>query len=1452
MTKRKAFISHTTQDDDFVKLLRQALESHGVEVWTDSRKLVGGDILEEDIEKALASVNSFFLVISNNSLAHPRWVKKETQMAQAIQAECGADGYPIVPILYDGLGEGALEHFFEKTPLAIKIPAGGLQKAVPELLAALGLRLPDDPTPAMQPPEPPVNELLFVLENPELYTEGGVRRGKARAHFEMQAADGGEKIETEPFDFICPLGPIEAGRMKWYIEDYPQAPFLEKILDRGAAHEKEMVEWGKNLFDTLTEPRDARELFWEWKGDNVHERRFSVKFNFFNEKNLPPERLEAINVLMATPWEILHDGQGYLFQGKKPVRVRRRIPNKGRKANLELRDKLRVLLLSPRPVDKQAGYIDHRVAPKALLAAIEPLGDRAELTLLRQPTFPALCAAIKEAEAAGQPFSVVHFDGHGVFDAHKGLGALCFESAEPGEQQKLEGRKTHVVYADELLAELRGYRIPFFFLDACQSAMAEKDPTASVAATLLETGAASVAAMSYSVLVSTAEVFAKAFYAELAKGARIGSAMLAGQRALHENPVRAELPQGEKLRLHDWFVPVLFQEEKDPRLVKEIPGAQTRKVAEDAREAHAGDTPPEPSHGFIGRHFELLALERLLLLERYAVLVGQGGAGKTTLATELARWMLRTGRFARLAFVSFENLRDVRSALDALGRQLEGSDFSVAAYKDEEAAMLVLDRRLREYPTLIVLDNLESVLPLPGGEPLLGVESIENFTTFFSRLLKSSDTTRLLLTTRETLPAPFDTGRNHRRTGPLAPEDALRLIAEVMKKEGIEVPSLNVEDLDAQFGALARTANYHARAITLLTKTLAERGDALPELNTDLSHLMAELERKNPGERENSLFASLELSLRRLPPEVRTVVDALAVYHGGADVATWAMVAEQDQDVIAHTGLALATVGLAELVLAEFPYFFKIDPALPVYLSARISQEMVETWNQRWLEGMILLSDYLYRQQGQNTHLAYDLARLSEANLLAMLAALEKEATPDQLVENAQAIENLFSRLSRPQVVEFAQKIRIGASKQLGDRSRANYLNKSAVVDRFLEQGNLNAAFTVAMELYDHCEKLDSLAYPEAEDDKAMANFKLGRVLSMGGQSEQALPFLETAQMRFLSIAKVGDTRAERMVSACMTEIGDCFVDLGQYDAAVQYYELGIAISEKLNDLRGVAVKKGQLATARMWLNDYPEALRLFTEAKIFFERTNEPASVAAIWHQIGRVHEEAKNYPAAEKAYQNSLAIEIREKNKAGEASSLGQLGNFYDSIGRSEDSIRMIEQAIAIYVELKDIRYEGVSRNNLANTLLKLHRTAEARSQLILAIKCKSQFGHTATPWTTWAILNKLETTEGNTTAAADARQKAIQAYTAYRKDGGKSRNHRFNLIAATEQALQNKQEKELIQHLESTIEPDDPITYIALIKALISLLQGSHSPSLADDPDLDYMDAVDLRMTFFKSEE
>jgi hypothetical protein len=163
----------------------------------------------------------------------------------------------------------------------------------------------------------------------------------------------------------------------------------------------------------------------------------------------------------------MHDGRSFFFQGQNPVRVRRCLPKERAEKAIESSLPIRILLVSPRPEDERASYIDHRISARPLVDAVESLGELAELTVLAPPTFHALQQALRKASDAGERFDVIHFDGHGVYNREQGLGALCFE--DPQDSEKMLKRASELIDAEKLAALIKDYRVPLVFLEACQS-----------------------------------------------------------------------------------------------------------------------------------------------------------------------------------------------------------------------------------------------------------------------------------------------------------------------------------------------------------------------------------------------------------------------------------------------------------------------------------------------------------------------------------------------------------------------------------------------------------------------------------------------------------------------------------------------------------------------------------------------------------------------------------------------------------------------------------------------------------------------------------------------------------------------------------------------------------------------------------------------------------------------
>ena len=1448
MTAGHIFISHATADDPFVRDLRQALESLGLTVWMDSRNLRGGDKLARQVEQAIEEARQVIVVLSPHTINSP-WVRREIGKVLEVEKRRRDEDYRVIPLLLPGVEPAALPLWFDEEPLAvpIELKIGGLSEALPALLAALGERLPTDreTMPAVAPQ--PVEELVLELRDPKVALREGKRQVTATATLVYQPAHTAARdVESSRYLFTAPLGPIELDELRWYLEEYTLWP-TGVFKERAERIEAQLPQWGRALYQAALGAPAAQDALTAWRqaADSV-ERRFSV----WVDSELPADSREedqaaareAASDLLSLPWELLRDDRGVLFRGKDAVGVRRRLPNR-RQQSIRLTElPIRILLVSPRPEDEHARYFDHRASGLPLVEAVENLGELVELTVLTPPTFPALEEALRRADEAGQPFDVVHFDGHGVYDRKLGLGALCFE--DPKDTGKLERRGMQQVHAQKLAEVIRGYRIPLVFLDACQTARVEEDPTASVAAKLLDEGVTSVVAMSHSVLVETARRFVQAFYAELAQGAPVGKAMLAGQLALSGDTHRGAVMGAGELHLQDWFVPVLYQEERDPQLITALPPQTVRRLQARQRRLSLGDLPEAPPHTFIGRSRELLALERLLQAEPYAVLRGPGGIGKTTLAAELARWLLRSGRFRRAAFASLETYTDARGMLDTLGRQLlpDGDRYSVAQYPSLEKALQPVQRALADQSTIVVLDNLESVLPDAAGQVPPGAAPLEELFDLCRALLDAHGATRLLFTSRERLPSPFDDGRMP-PLGALTRDDAVKLVEQVMAREGWQPPATDPGATPQEITDLVEAVHCHPRPLVLLAREVGQRKGGVRATTDNLHGLMRELHEKHPDDRERSLFASVELSLRRLPAAMRQQVNVLAVFHGGANMAVLALMLDGDADAAGNMAAALIDVGLGE----DMGYgHLRLDPALPAYLLEELDEAERDALRARWGQAMVQLTGFLYEQIFKAAQLAFGLTLLELPNLLRMLAWAQENLPPEQMVGLAGQMETLLAQLGRPQALAQATQVREGAAQALGQWSHARYLTESANVRRLLERGDLPGAHVAARQLLQRCLAGGEGAYPGAAYDIAMAHFSLGRVLRFMGAAEAALAPLAEAQQRSQRLADAGNTSAARMASAAITESADCLTDLGRLDEAAAGYQEAIRRFEKLGDRRWVAVSKGQLGTVRMLQGRYAEALKAHAEARDIFEGLGEPRTVATAWHQIAMVHRSACQYDQAERAYRQSLARRVRLKDRAGECDTLTELGNLYVEMERLEEAVTFYRQAIDIDIGLGDLRDEGIDRSNLASVLIKLGRTDEARRELERAIKCNEPFGHAAKPWKTWDILHDLEREAGDPQAAAHARQQAVQTYLAYRRAGGESRRPGAQLCAQIAQDIQRGDTTEAKRFLaQAATAPDTPAWLKAMIPKLQAILRGSRDPALATDPNLDFRDAVELQL-------
>lgn len=348
------FLSHSTHDDATVAALRTALEGHGVSVWADSQRLSAGEELTPRIQEAIANAQHFVVLVSPRAINAP-WVHKEVQLAQAVKRS-RHHGYKVIPVLYDGVTAGAIPWLFDAEILAMMLGSGpnAIAAAVPDLLVALGVQLPDDP-PLPAPLETvPLAGLTLHLTERGIIEQDGKRRATAVAELTYQPPDGGPAVRSGRYRVIAPLGPLEADELAWYLERYaiwPSPPFQHRAREV----ENALPRWGQALWTLLQAAPSTQKPLEAWQAghgaNDRHQRRLSV---LVDERLLDGASAEeqrqaraAATQWLSLPWELLHDAQSYLYQGARGVRVRRQLPSPQPRPRVVTAPPLRVLLVSP-------------------------------------------------------------------------------------------------------------------------------------------------------------------------------------------------------------------------------------------------------------------------------------------------------------------------------------------------------------------------------------------------------------------------------------------------------------------------------------------------------------------------------------------------------------------------------------------------------------------------------------------------------------------------------------------------------------------------------------------------------------------------------------------------------------------------------------------------------------------------------------------------------------------------------------------------------------------------------------------------------------------------------------------------------------------------------------------------------------------------------------------------
>jgi hypothetical protein len=240
--------------------------------------------------------------------------------------------------------------------------------------------------------------------------------------------------------------------------------------------------------------------------------------------------------VIALPWELLAEPDGGEFLAQALGSPVSRYPLiEGPPLRPRFGPALRILVVRSAPANLPALDLEGELR-QIWASRTRP---EIEIAVLDHPSLAELRRRLRE-----EPWQILHFMGHGGFDAATGDGVLCFETAD--------GR-SEPIPASLLGPHLRDTGdLRLVVLNACSTGAvphrAGQTPYTALPPALLRAGVPAVLAMRVPVSDRGAVAFSATFYERLAGGDRIDAAVVEGRLALlREDP-----------RSQEWATPILY------------------------------------------------------------------------------------------------------------------------------------------------------------------------------------------------------------------------------------------------------------------------------------------------------------------------------------------------------------------------------------------------------------------------------------------------------------------------------------------------------------------------------------------------------------------------------------------------------------------------------------------------------------------------------------------------------------------------------------------------------------------------------------------------------------------------------------------------------------------------------------------------------------------------------
>ena len=685
---------------------------------------------------------------------------------------------------------------------------------------------------------------------------------------------------------------------------------------------------------------------------------------------------------------------------------------------------------------------------------------------------------------------------------------------------------------------------------------------------------------------------------------------------------------------------------------------------------HLAGTRNLPQHltPFIGRERDLAEITALLSNPdcRLLTLVGQGGIGKTRLATEMAanKWPDPThGLF-------FVNLQPIPSAEFLISAIADTLNFSLSGQEEPHTQLF---NYLCDKEMLLVLDNFEHLL---AASPRSLQGETDAGSDLLTALLQAAPKIKLLITSREALnlqeewlypvvSLPFpDAGESK---GEVADYDAVQLFITCVRRVR---PTFSLAEEEEGIVRICQLVEGMPLALELAASWIKTMRCHIiaDEIQRNIDFLATTF--RNVPDRQRSMRAIFNQSWQLLTDDERTIFKQLSVFRGSFTREAAEQVAEASLSILsalvdksllgwnpdgryvihellrqyAAEHLAQQSEAVAHARGFHSDYYTHFLQRCDQEIFSPKQQQIIREIDAEWENIRVAWEWAINQAQVGSIHRAamtYYMFCDFQGRFRESTSTFEKAIAGLTRVDASAETERTLALLH---VCQGWNYIRLGRFEQ----ARQSYEHGQAIYGELGTEPPLGFGTDPVIGLallahivgnYNEALKLGGEASRrnEARNDTLnlqVVYYVLGAVTLAQGNYPQAEAHLQRA---YLLTQQTGNSW---MMAYILRELGNVARGLGHLEQARQHYQAGYQLKETLNDPEGQASTLNHLAQVAALEGNHTEAKRLYQQSLSIYQEMNDRGGLAASLNGLGMTECALGNCQVARPHFQQALQI--------------------------------------------------------------------------------------------------------------------------------------------------------------------------------------------------------------------